>query len=71
MGWVQHTSSRVAHGQCDIAWHGLACPRGNGSSAGSQEKGNFHYLLAVLSLLKFQSWLIVSLCSDQGKRSIA
>lgn len=31
----------------------LVCPRGSSSSAGSQEKGNFHYFLAVLSLLKF------------------
>lgn len=46
----------------------LVCPRGSSSSAGSQEKGNFHYFLAVLSLLNFS---IVPLPSKQGERNIA
>lgn len=61
-------STGGAQGQCGIAW--LVCPRGKSSSAGRQEKGNFHDLLVVLSLLKFHSWSIMSLHSDEGERSI-
>lgn len=56
MGWTG-----MSQGNQQCSWQPGPC----------WEKGNFHALLAVLSLSRFHSWLIISLAANQGKRHTA